>query len=124
MSIKGGGVDMATVAECRKCRKEEIIMPTYGLCYNCYEVWMNKHRRFIKQINKKNKSCYFCNVKKDIQIHHITYEGDFSKITFLCKKCHLKFHGLMKAYKEHLRKSPYWDKPRKEVKENENPDKD
>lgn len=61
-----------------------------------------KNKVEVKKIQKKQKKCYFCGTDKNLTKHHIIFK-EFTigvKLThnkeYLCKRCHEKFHKLVK----------------------------
>ncbi len=49
-----------------------------------------------KVLNRDNYTCQFCNSKKDLIVHHITYNNLFNEtlndLITICYKCHIKVH--------------------------------
>lgn len=57
------------------------------------EHWKNKK---IEKLKSTSFMCEKCNSKKDLQVHHISYENkgneNLSDLRTLCKSCHQKIH--------------------------------
>ena len=47
----------------------------------------------ITNAKGKIKICTKCNVTKDIEVHHVSYEKP-NEFIFLCRKCHIKEHSI------------------------------
>jgi len=49
-----------------------------------------------KVLSRDNHNCQFCNSKKNLIVHHITYNNLYNEtlddLITICSKCHMKFH--------------------------------
>lgn len=58
--------------------------------------WIDKR---VIILNRDNHTCVKCGAKKELNVHHLKYEGmpwevPNSWLVTVCKKCHKKIHGI------------------------------
>jgi 5-methylcytosine-specific restriction endonuclease McrA len=76
----------------------------------------------IDLFNHRGRCCEKCNRKKNLSVHHLTYENIYNEepedLIILCRLCHAKVQGKIKKYKKKKikRKQPIKPKVKKKPK--------
>jgi hypothetical protein len=67
-------------------------------------------KRRAKAIRRAEGRCQLCNSKRQLTVHHRTYDrlGDErdADLTVLCRNCHERFHGITKAEAVPVKSAP------------------
>jgi endogenous inhibitor of DNA gyrase (YacG/DUF329 family) len=101
--------------KCKRCGKKLTGKQTSYCSQRCSKLhlkslWRKRNREKVNEYNReykkdnpggfkykyidKEKKCFFCGSKNNLQKHHLNYEEQ--NVVLLCFNCHSKYHHLIK----------------------------